>query len=219
MKTKLWTLALSFGIACLPAMADTLQLVSTGSTVVDNVYIYPYNFSVDGSSALSSLLCIDYNREITVGETWNVTEKAIPTDGSINSTDLRALALIDYGINTGYDGYSTSDYQFADWSILDPTDVDKLSGYTSTAASIASLALQDAGNTGLINSGFFSNFTLYAANTSNTAGWTKGEPQDFIGPGDPATSVTPEPSSFVLMGTGLAGALEAVRRRRKLQVA
>ncbi len=206
--------AFSLAVAALPAAADTLKLVSTGGTVVDGVYIYPYNFSVDGSSALKSLICIDYNREITLGEQWNVTRQAIPTDNSLASRDLRALALLDYGVVTGYGGYSTSDYQFADWSILDPTDVEKLSGYSSTAAFLASSALQLAGNGQLTGSGFYSQFTLYAANLNDTTGWTAGRPQDFIGVGDP-TSVTPEPSSLLLMGTGLAATWETVRRKRK----
>lgn len=209
---KIWTLAVSAAIACMPAMAGTLKLVSTGSTVVDNAYVYPYNFSINGSSSLTSLLCINYNREVTVGETWNVNEEAIPTDSSTSSQDLRALALIDYGIATDYGGYSASDYQFADWSILDATAVDNLSGYTSTAALIASTALQEANSTSLINSGFFSDFTLYAANTSNTTGWTDGQPQNFIGLGDP-TSVTPEPSSIALLGTGMLGLAGVIRKR------
>lgn len=211
-------LALAVAAAALPAVADTLKLVSTGGTVVDGVYIYPYNFSVDGASSLKSLICIDYNREVTLGEQWNVNKTAIPFDSSAESRDLRALALLDYGIVTKYGGYSPSDYQFADWSILDPTDVHKLSGYTSTAAFLASSALQLADNRQLIDSGFYSQFTLYAADLNNTAGWTAGRPQDFIGIGDP-TSVTPEPSSLLLMGTGLAATWEVVRRKRKAQTA
>ncbi len=211
---QLLSLVLALGAATLPALAGTLKLVSTGGGVVDGVSIYPYSFSINGSSTLASLICIDYNREITLGEQWNVNQEAIPTDTSASSQDLRALALLDYGAASGYGGYSTSDYQFADWSILDPAGVAPLSGFTSTAAFLASSAMQLADNTQLTGSGFYSQFTLYAADPNNTTGWTAGRPQDFIGLGDPA-NVTPEPSSFLLLGTGLAGTWEAMRRKRR----
>ncbi len=208
-----FAVALALSAAALPALADTLKLVSTGATVVDGAYIYPYNFSIDGSSALTSLICIDYNREVTLGEQWNVNETAIPTDDSTSSQDLRALALLDYGLVKHVGGYSASDYQFADWSILDSSAVDQLSGYTPTAALLASDALQLADITQLTNSGFYSQFTLYAADLNDTTGWTAGRPQDFVGLSDP-TSVTPEPSSLLFLGTGLAGVWEAARRKR-----
>ena len=214
-RLKLWIGALCLASLSLPAMADTLELTSTGGASVDGADIYPYNFSVNGSSTPMSLMCIDYNLHITMGETWNVTEESIPTDNSTSSVDLRALALIDYALATGYGGYSTSDLQFADWSILDAADVDSLSGYTSgQAAAIAQGALQEATDSSLIDSGFYSNFTLYAADPTNTSGWTDGQPQDFIGDTAPdPTSETPEPSSVLLLGTVLLSTLGVVRKR------
>src|SRR5215468_6089316 len=36
-------------------------------------YVYPYNFSINGSSPLVSLLCDDYKDEVFMGETWYAT--------------------------------------------------------------------------------------------------------------------------------------------------
>ena len=197
--------ALCLAVLALPASADTLKFVSDSGVNVGGEDIFPYNFQVNGSSTLTQLMCIDLNRTISFGETWNVTANSIALDSSLLSQQYRAEALLFYGTTTGQ--YSNADLQWAAWSIFDPSGVSGNAAFNTTAQNLASTAMQYAGDSQLIASGFFSNFTLYQP-TANQSGWTNGIPQEFVG-----AAQTPEPSSILLMGSGLASFAGMVRRR------
>jgi len=200
----------TFSFFTLSSSADTLTLVSTGGQSVNGEFIYPYNLSVNGSSALKNMMCIDFARHVTFGETWNVKATAIPLDSSTTSNDYRALALILFASETGYMEYSLSDYQFAAWSIFDPLDISGSSAFTPNAMYIRNLALQYAASptTPALPGFSYSNFTVYLP-TDNHAGWTDGTPQRFMGDVTPV----PEPSGLLFLGTGLVGVAVSLRRR------
>src|SRR5579885_3171739 len=50
-------------------MNETPNNVATGSPI--NVYVYPYNFSINGAPApYTALICDDYSDDVTNGESW-----------------------------------------------------------------------------------------------------------------------------------------------------
>jgi hypothetical protein len=209
------SLKMKFGslvsIACLGAAsivmkADTLTLNNgTGNPLGGSADIYPYSFQLNTPSGTSTvnLMCLNYNREITPGESWSVTEESIPTGSSVMDQEYRADAVLYSEILHPQAGVSTSEVQYAEWSIFDSADLIGNSLFDSTAQTLASDALNTAKNQQLINSGYFNQFTLYIPSNDTSSG-----PQEFIG-----TATTPEPSSLMLFGSGLIGMAGMLRRK------
>jgi PEP-CTERM motif len=186
-------------ISTSPAVAMSFNSVGGASNGAD--YIYPYLFSINGSSTLTPLMCVLFDNNISVGETWTATQQAINTSSStVAQEDAYLFSLI------GGPTYSINDIQEAVWflSASNPASVP----ITANDPLLLSLAAQAVGgpNTASFDNGQFS---IYVANDgSQTAGF--GQPQNFVG-----ISPTPEPSSLLLLTTGVLGAAGIVRFRHR----
>jgi hypothetical protein len=231
-------------VAALPASADTYTVTfnNTGGQVTAGVYVYPYNFTVTDTTTPSgpanvSMMCIDFEREIFQPETWsatlvNITSAPITTDNPAFTTkQLDILAILDSEIvHAAAGSQALSDLQFAAWSITastaDQTTGPYHAGFTAgaTADYNAALAAYNAGNstsaTGTSGVVTYSDYSYFDPIAGTQPG-NDGAPQRFItytGSGTPIPHVAPvpEPSSLMLLGTGVLG-LASVARRRLLK--
>ena len=186
---------------------NTLQLLGTGGQAVGGVYVYPYNLSLNGASQTTPMMCINYNDEITQGEIWQVTGQQVSTS---SSAQLQEDAWLFSQVGKG--AYSNADIQFAVWDILD-SGVGGNAGLDATAMNLVSMAQNAV--PGLTNS-FLRQYTILSPVTTQQAmaTWTAGTPQSFV---VNSSAVTPEPSSLLLLGTGLSAASVVLMRRRALQ--
>jgi hypothetical protein len=231
MQFKSSLLALSLSLACFiprAALADSLTLTGVGGASTNGIDVYPYIFTVDvGSNTTTGvdLSCLSFNREIKIGESWSVNTTTLSslatnatTDGS-SDLQLREDAYLDSLYDSGFDGATDSEIQFAIWDILDPSGVAGNTGYDAESQYLVGLAAAAAPNE---SNGFLSQFTLYTPIVTSPApaDWDGlGEPQEFLQytpsgqPQDGPPPAVPEPSSLLLLGTGLFATVFIMRRK------
>jgi hypothetical protein len=190
----------------------TLTLESVGGQSSGPDYVYPYDFSFDGSTTLTPLMCISYENEIYFGESWTAT--LMPISG--NALFVEAAYIFSLAAAPGASATTIAEAQWANWELFDPGDTNLLNnvpaGYQGDINTMLDTASNFAQNN--VNTTLYSNLNIFAPTLgSQTEG---GLPQYFIGDPQPSSD-TPEPSSFILFGSGLFG-LAALWLRRKCVV-
>lgn len=186
MKKLLAVLAV-VAVLSLSALAGTVQ-IQFNSTGPYNYQGEPsYQYMGTVNGASAVFMCINNNLLIGYGESWQAFAEPI-----VARLDQEAAWLFLHAGNG-----SNPDYQGGVWSLYNPNTFET-PGVVALLSTVSGLTFTP---------GEFKNVVLYEA-TSDQEGWTYGQPQGFFG--------TPEPSSLVLLGSGVLGMAGLLRKRLAL---
>jgi hypothetical protein len=188
----------------------TVTLVGVGGQTSGPDYIFPYNFSFNGSVTTTPLMCISYENAIYFGESWTAT--LVPVTGSGNVQYVEAAYIFSLAAAPGASPTTIAEAQWANWQLFDPGDpnitANMPSQYQTDVTNLLATASEYA--TKNVLTANYPNIDIFIPiDGSQTEG---GTPQTFVG--DPVNPSAPEPSSYLLFGTGLLGLAALWYRKR-----
>jgi PEP-CTERM motif len=206
--TTLPLLLLSLALFSPVAKADTLSFVGVNGSATPNgaEYTGPYTISVDGTNL--QLFCLDMDRNIDFGETWIANASQLSSNSPLAEKEAAILFSL-----ANINQLSNVDAQLEIWAILDPNDA-RAAGLKPTQENFLTDIVQASAQdpAGQYDEAFYSQFTLFTAAPGSQS--NGGTAQDFLGYEIPVAP-TPEPSSLLLLGTGLFGSAGILYRHAR----
>jgi hypothetical protein len=172
----------------LPAVAGVVNMQFNGTGSYSYGYpTYPYYFTVNGTP--DSLMCIGYNEHITGGETWQANVMSVTDFGTLIGDPTKAEEVAYLFTLARADGGANSAINAEAWYLMEgvPTpepDPSALIGFAP---------------------GSYPTVQVYVP-IDGTQSWAGELPQTFLGS-------TPEPSTLLMMGSGLIGLAGLARKR------
>jgi hypothetical protein len=206
-------------------VTDTLKFDGTtyngkGGNSLGGYSTYPYYFTINGNTSTEvPLLCVSFQYQITSGESWDYTIAAIGTaTPTLTAPEEQEDAYLDSlipGIGSGPgSSLPLEELQWAAWMVGDSnlTNYDLQHYYHLSSPEITAIDGDLTQAAGFVtahpnpDATFYAGYELFVPIVGSQS-WG-GTPQTFIAP-------VPEPSSLILLGSGLLAAAGALYRRKR----
>ncbi len=165
----------------------TMQFNSVGGNSYQGVAAYPYYGTVNGHP--ESIMCISFNEHVGYGETWTADAMSVDAYGAFIGNVQKADQLAFLFTIARDDNSQAADANGAAWELNEPG---------SLALSGNALFLYDFAQSLTYHPGEFSSVEVFVPTDVAT--------QTFMGS-------TPEPSTLLMMGSGLIGLAGLARKR------
>lgn len=190
-----------------PISVVNMTFVGPGGNNGGGVYTYPYNFSINGSSTLTPLICDAYDNEVSSGESWMATVTPLLNNSGMwspNLIDYKAAGLIFEGIIGG-----TVDPTAGNWAIWGLFSSNAQGNPFFTSSGAAGIESTYLGWAGTAPDSAFNGLVIYNP-VPGSQSWG-GTPQEYIG-----VVPMPEPGELSLAGMTLLTLLVAFGYKKRM---